>query len=171
VSQSVPCPEFLHSGKAFNATCTLTKKLELLSHRVNALLEYGDPAHFQELLILREDLKKSHAGYDALLTQDPLLYEGREILFNRASGLHTDSHDPPLSWAILVALGSHEDGFIDIPHLGLKARLNPRDAVMIRGRVLPHQVTNWKGGQRICIPHFTHSTTWRSAGRLSVFLD
>jgi hypothetical protein len=101
---------------------------------------------------------------------DPLIYEGRELLWNRSSGLHTDSQDPPLGWAILAAFGDFTDGVIELPNLGLKIRYGPGDVVAIRGKVIPHEVPDTYKGQRISIPHFTHSTTWRAVGNMSVFI-
>jgi hypothetical protein len=146
------------------------RDIGLLSHRVNAIIEFVDPPHFQELQEVQKELKKKVAGFEALALQDPLLYEGREFLFNRMSGVHTDSQDPHLGWAILVGLGEHTNAYLKIPNLGLLVRLNPRDAIVLRGRVIPHETLGWDGGQRICVPHFTHSTLWRALGRDSVFL-
>ena len=101
---------------------------------------------------------------------DPLLLEGREILFNRKSGLHNDQSDPHLAWAILLALGNFKGGYIRVPALGLRARLEPGDAIFIRGRVLKHEIEAWSGGQRISIPHFTHTSVWRAAGMVNEVL-
>jgi hypothetical protein len=56
----------------------------------------------------------------ALKAIDPLLLEGREILFNRQSGIHTNSNDPHLGWAILVALGDFVGGDIYLKQLNLR---------------------------------------------------
>jgi hypothetical protein len=165
----VPCGEFIGTGKGFNATSQLVKDLAILSHRVNAVLEFADPQHYEDLKAVHKELCERSPAYKALNTIDPLLYPCREILFNRLSGLHRDSQDPHLAWAVLAALGNFVGGDVYIPHLRLQIRLQPGDIVIVRGRVVPHQILMFTG-QRISIPHFTHSSIWRMLGKLSVFV-
>lgn len=153
-----------------DATCRTVKLLEIVSYMVNAFLEHADPEHYKEALELRDLIREARSSYDVLADWDVLVYEGREILYNRKSGLHTDSQDPHLSWAILVAAGSHSGGHVHLPHLGLRIRLEPGDMIAIRGRVIPHEIEDWEG-QRISIPHFTHSSLWRTFGKKSVFVE
>jgi hypothetical protein len=166
-----PCSEFIFkSGDSFNAMCQLIFQLRLLSHRINAFLKFADPDHHAELLKVVEKINALIPSYKSLCAIDPLLYEGREILFNRLSGLHTDSQDPPLGYAILAAFGDFKGGYVYLPNLGLRIRLHPGDVILLRGRVVPHVIEEWDEGQRICIPHFTHSSTWRAAGNNTVFI-
>ena len=53
---------------------------------------------------------------------------------------------------------------IFFPQLNLRVCLLPGDFVLIRGRVLEHMIEEWDGGQRISIPHFTHTSLWRDCG-------
>lgn len=154
-----------------NATCTVTRQLAPLSARVNAILKYGDPDHYADAVRLRETLRRCIPSYNCLCADDILVYEGREFLYNCHTGGHTDSQDPPKSYAILAAFGRFKGGHVRIKHLGLRLRLRPGDVVVIRGRVLPHEVEAWEGGQRISIPHFTHSSLWKCMGFASVFTD
>ena len=86
---------------------------------------------------------------------DPLLSEGRELLLNRISGRHRDSQDPKLAYAGLYAAGNFTSGgHLFFPQLNLRVHLLPGDFVLLRGRVLEHQIEAWEGGQRISIPHF-----------------
>jgi hypothetical protein len=158
----VPSPEFVGTGKKYNATCQLLKDLAIVSHRVNAVIEFGDPSHYEEIKAARKELCRRIPGYEALCSLDPLIYDGREIILNRWAGLHTDSKDPIDSWAVLVAAGNFKCGVVYFPHLGLRIRLSPGDIVAFRGRVIPHAVPMWSGGQRICIPHFIHSSVHSS---------
>lgn len=152
-----------------NGTCQLVKDIEILSHRMNAILQHADPQHYAEAVSLRSLIRKVAAAYDVLAGSDVLVYEGREVLYNRKSGLHTDSQDPPLGWALLCALGNFKGGHVHLPNLGLRVRLHPGDVVMIRGRVIPHEIEDWEG-QRITIPHFTHSSMWRALNNDTVFV-
>jgi len=144
--------------------------LQLLSHRINAVLEYTDPTHYKEAIKVNEALSREFPGFRALTVIDPLVYEGREIIFNRVSGLHMDGQDPPLSWAILAAFGNFTGGRVYIQSLNLFIRYEPGDVIAIRGRVLPHQIADDFIGQRITIPHFTHASVWRAVKNDTVFV-
>lgn len=157
----MPCAEFIKNGHYFSQYSSLSHGLQLVSHRVNAALEAVDRKHFQSAESLRTKLEAAFPFVDALNTNDPLVYEGRELLFNIKKDVHVDSQDPPLSWVVDLALGEHKGGHLVLPQVGLRIRLEPGDVIMLRGRLIRHGVEDWTGGQRISIPHFTHSSTWR----------
>jgi hypothetical protein len=91
--------------------------------------------------------------------------EGRAIMFNRQTPLHPDRLDPFTSWAIMIALGDFQNGGdLYVPRLKLRIRFLPGDMIAIRGRILPHEVEAWSGGQRVSIAHFTHQSLWDSFG-------
>jgi hypothetical protein len=167
----VPTSEFIGAGYKYRETCNLVQALQPLTHRINAILKTLDPEHYEEALKVRDVLKVRHAGYLALCVIDPGVYEGRELLFNRTSGQHRDSQDPPKAWAILAAFGNFKGGDVFIESLGLRIRFEPGDVIALRGRVVPHEIMDDYEGQRISIPHFTHSATWEAVGNRSVFLD
>jgi hypothetical protein len=102
-----------------NNTCQIVPNTAILSHRANAVLQHIDPLHYKEALEVCKLARAQAASYDALASIDVLVYEGWEILYNRQSGLHTNSQDPPLAWTLLFALGEHQGGHIFLPHLGL----------------------------------------------------
>ncbi len=158
----VPSPETFKTGGAFARTSKLYQDLELLSKRINETIERVDPVFFQALTDLHKRAIAKHPSLAAWTSVDPLLLEGRELLFNRISGRHRDSQDPKLAYAGLFAAGNFTSGGqIFFPQLNLQVRLLPGDFVLIRGRVLEHEIEGWKGGQRISIPHFTHTSLWR----------
>jgi hypothetical protein len=164
-----PPPEFKGPARNFNASCQVLRETAILSHRVNAILEFMDPDHYEEAKKVREEVEERMAGIEAIGIEDPLVYEGRELLFNRESGVHRDSQDPPLGYAILAALGDSRGARIRFPHLGLTVRMDPGDIVAIRGRIVPHEVVGPWTGQRISVPYFTHSSLWRALKKISVF--
>ena len=49
-----------------------------------------------------------------------------------------------------------------IERLRLHILYLPGNAIIICGRILPHEVEEWGPGQRISIAHFTHSSLWKS---------
>lgn len=139
-------------------------RLSLLSLRVNVLAKTLDPKHHYDSEKLKEMLMSRYPGYRAISFMDDLVYDGREILWNVRSGLHTDPQDPTFSYATLTIFGKDFiGGHLYLPNLGLRIRMQPGDIVMFRGRVLRHVIEDWTGGQRISIPHFTHTSTWRMA--------
>lgn len=123
-----------------------------------------DPQFHANLTQLRTAMEKKHVISECMNSVDPLLPEGREFIFNRKSGLHRDNHDPKLAYAVILTAGNFKGGYISIPLLKLRIRLEPGDLVLIRGRVLEHEIEEWEGGQRISMPHFTHTSMWRSCG-------
>jgi hypothetical protein len=142
----------------------MLQQLKLLSHRVNEGIRFTDPNHYEDAKKLRESVERKHPFAKALGKIDTLVYEGHQILLNIRSGEHVDRHDPKRSFAGLTAFGGHKGGYLVFPELGIRVRLEPRDGVFLRGRMLRHFVQDWEGGQRICIAHFTHSTVWRMEG-------
>ena len=161
----VPTPETFKTGGAFARTSELYRSLELLSKRINETIERVDPDFFHALSELHRRATAKHASLAAWTSVDPLLFEGRELLFNRISGVHRDTQDPKLAYAGLFAAGNFTfGGHVFFPQLNLRVRLLPGDFVLIRGRVLEHMIEGWEGGQRISIPHFTHTSLWRDCG-------
>jgi hypothetical protein len=133
-----------------------------LSERINETIRLVDPVFFKAITELRQVSSEKHPSLRMWNSQDPLLFEGRELLFNRSSGKHVDSQDPKAAYAGLFAAGNFTSGgVLHIPGLNLRVRLLPGDFVLIRGRVLEHEIEPWDGGQRISIPHFTHTSLWR----------
>lgn len=151
-------------------TCHIVKLLEIVSHRINVALEHADPDHYIEAWALKDLVYKARSSYATLAGWNVLIYKGREILYNQMSSRHTNSQDPHLGWAVLTTFGFHKGGHLYLPHLGLPVRLEPGDVVVLRGCVVPHEIEEWVG-QRISIPHFTHSSMWRAFKNYSVFID
>jgi hypothetical protein len=158
----VPSPETFKTGGAFARTAQLYREFGLLSRKINETIQLVDPVFFDALTQLHKVSTDKHPSLAAWMSVDPLLLEGRELLFNRVSGLHRDQQDPQLAYAGLYAAGNFKTGgHVFFPQLNLRVRLLPGDFVLIRGRVLLHQIEAWEGGQRISIPHFTHTSLWR----------
>jgi hypothetical protein len=153
--------DFIKSGKKFKGHCKMLNHFKLISHRINEGIRCFDPLHYEHAEALRVAVEKKYPFARALGIIDNLVYEGHEVLLNVHSGDHYDRQDPKRAWAGMVALGYHRGGYLVLPQLGVRIRLEPGDIVFIRGRMLRHFVEDWEGGQRICIPHFTHSSIWR----------
>lgn len=161
--EPTPSASLLHKGQDYIASTRVIRDMNLLSHRVNELLRCLDPTFHQHLQTLRDHLK-AEPGLAALESIDPLLMEGREFLFNTKMGVHMDRYDPKLGWAVLVALGSFKGGYLSLPQLRYRVRLEPGDIILLRGRVVKHSIESFTGGPRINVPHFTHTSLWNKYG-------
>jgi hypothetical protein len=161
----MPASDMLKNGTIWTETCAYMEELDLLSERVNEVVKMVDPVFYQSLLQLR-DAVQENSSMKALNSIDQLLLEGRELLFNRKSGPHKDSQDPTGGYAGLYALGNFKGGNLRVNLLkgSIRIRLEPGDFVLLRGRVFEHWVEDWTGGQRIAMPHFTHTSLWKRFG-------
>lgn len=154
--------ETVSTAEGFTNATDVLLNLGIVSHNVNAFLMHADRTHYNDAVNLRQTAMKKSASQAAFGAIDPLVYEARELLFNRVSGEHTDSQDPLYSWAVLVAFGNNTPVTFEVPQLNLRMRFRPGDGIALRGRVLRHKTSGWTSGQRIVIPHFTHQSTWDS---------
>ena len=160
----VPSADSL-TGGVFAQTAELYRQFSLLSEKINEAIRVVDPEFFAALTELHKVSMAKHASLAAWSSVDCLLLEGRELLFNRRSGRHQDSQDPQLAYAGLYAAGNFKSGgYLYFHELNLQVRLLPGDFVLLRGRVLEHEIEAWEGGQRISIPHFMHTSLWRDCG-------
>lgn len=139
----------------------LVSDIPLLGHRVNVLTKTLDPNHYYDAEELKARLSKMYPGYAAIAHLDNLVYDGREILWNVRSELHTDQQDPLFGWAILCLFGDFKGGHLYLPNIGLRIRAEPGDIVFLKGRVVHHLIEDWTGSQQISVPHFTHTSVWK----------
>jgi hypothetical protein len=142
---------------------TALAEMQSLSLLVNAILEKIDKNQFEALASLQTKISTQYPVVKALSSIDPLIMEGRAIMFNRRTPTHTDRLDPVRAWATMITFGKFsEGGECYIKRLKLRIRYLPGDAIIIRGRILAHEVEEWGSGQRISIAHFTHTALWES---------
>ena len=161
--------EVFQGRDGMNATCLITCKLAEVSAGANTVLKYGNPDHFREASLLWEKLWEAILSYNNLSTEDILIYEGCQFLYNCHTAQHNDWHDPPKSYVVMADFGSFHGGYFCFPTLGLRVRMGPGDVIALHGQVVLHEVEQWDGGQRISIPHFMHSSMWRCMLMDSVF--
>jgi len=125
------------------------------------MLREIDPVQHHAMEQLQEACHRKYPHTQAIGAIDPILYEGRAIMFNRQTPKHVDRLDPLRSWAALLVLGAFQGGTMYIERLQLRLRYLPGDMIFIRGAILPHEVEAFSGGQRISIAHFTHQSLWK----------
>ena len=153
----------IRTGKVWMGTCNLVKELHLLAHRVNSCFKYADPKFYHDLLLFREKHLQSQAAIEAIASIDPLLVEGRELLYNVRLSEHVNSQDPFRSLAAFSVFGEFQGGYLSYRTLGIRVRFRPGDFNLLRGRVVCHEIEPFSG-QRISVPHFTHTSCWKSVG-------
>ncbi|KAJ7821431.1 hypothetical protein B0H14DRAFT_3471493 [Mycena olivaceomarginata] len=156
--------DMFNTSSAFNATRALIPQLRFLSHRTNCLIDAIDPKGLAQLIELNKTANLILPAWRTLSTGDPLLMEGREFMFNRQTPLHPDLSDEPGFWAALTVVGTFRGGPLYIPCLNLRMLYTHGTMILVRGRLLPHEVEAFSDGQRVTIAHFTH----RTLGRLVV---
>ncbi|KDQ62458.1 hypothetical protein JAAARDRAFT_44817 [Jaapia argillacea MUCL 33604] len=161
---SILSSDMTQTSSQFSACATLLQELSITSRRINSLIKEVDPSYYSQLEALQSQVLKKYAFAKALKAIDPLLMEGRAIMFNRKTPRHLNHADPPGSWAILFVTGVFTVGYLFIPQLNLRLQYRPGDVVMLRGRELAHEVEAWVGGQRISVAHFTHQSIWDEHG-------
>lgn len=155
-----PAADMTKSGKAFVAGVDFIRKLRNLSYALNAAMQQIDPVHYALLEKLRAKIRETLPWTAIFDSVDPSLLDSREVLYNKCTEEHNDKQDPQLGWAVLVLLGQFSRGRLFVPKLNLYVRANAGDAIWIRGRVLRHSIEEFDGPQRLCIPHFIHSSVW-----------
>lgn len=138
----------------------LLDEMALVSTRINYGLSLIDEPHFAAHQALQKAVHEAYPHARALNAVDPLIMEGRAIMWNRQTPLHPDRLDPVQSWAVLLVSGEFKGGHLFIPKLRLRLRYLPGDMIFLRGCILPHEVESWEGGQRVSIAHFTHQSLW-----------
>jgi hypothetical protein len=155
--------DFIKSASQFSTTMAAVAEMRSLSLVVNKVLETIDKNQFEALESLHTRICQRYPVVEALSSIDPLKMEGRAIMYNRKTPSHIDRLDPLRSWATMITFGEFkEGGECYIKRLRLRLRYLPGDAIVIRGRILPHEVEEWGAGQRISIAHFTHTSLWKS---------
>ena len=150
---------------SFNATCEVLRRLDVASGFVMEVLKTVDPLQYSLLEQVHAWRVKEFASSEAFssLERGKMLYEGREIQFNRFSAPHWDLQDPHWGWAIAIYFGSFSSCILRFRQLGLEVKLRPGDVVAFRGRDLLHEVSDWTDGERHLLIHFTHRTLWEHA--------
>jgi hypothetical protein len=156
--------DYIRSGRRLSIAMKITSEFKKTSMKANELLRLLDPAQHAALEKLRDAVHAKYPHARAIYAIDPLLQEGRALMWNRQTPLHADRTDPLNAWVTLITLGEFTGGHLFIPCLNLRLLYEPGAIVMLRGHRLPHVVEAWEGGQRVSIVHFTHESLWREFG-------
>jgi hypothetical protein len=139
--------------------------MALLSHRINETLKLLDPAAFESHVELAEKIKERLPHARARASIDPILFQGRSVIYNRQTPNHIDRRDPKLGWnPLTTAGGDYTEGWLRIRRLRLRMWFGGGACVFLRGAILHHEIEPFGGGQRISIAHFCHQSLWDEMG-------
>jgi hypothetical protein len=124
-----------------------------------------DPAAFESHVELSEKIKERHPHARARATLDPILFQGRSVIYNRQTPNHVDRKDPKLAWNPLTTAGKdYTGGMLRIRRLGLRMWFGGGACVFLRGAILHHEIEPFGDGQRTSIAYFCHKSLWDEMG-------
>ncbi|KAF8607077.1 hypothetical protein BDV93DRAFT_519987 [Ceratobasidium sp. AG-I] len=153
------------TARAFQAIQKYQAGTRELSTLINYALFRLAPESYRSHVEMKAKLTEQLDCARALSVNNPVVLVGCAFIFSRSTPLHFDHKEPPEGWAILVVLGDCTTGMLAIPRLGIKFRYLPGTVVLLRGRLLDHEVVEWDGeGMRICLAYFNHETEWNFSG-------
>ncbi|KAG9102803.1 hypothetical protein FRC07_010148 [Ceratobasidium sp. 392] len=130
---------------AFQAIQEYLNRARELSTLVNYALFRLDPGSYRAHVVMNAVLRRKLACARALATNNPVQLTGCAYIYSRSTPLHFDEKESPEGWAILVVMGDCETGMLSIPRLKIKIRYLPGHLVLLRGRLLDHEVIDWDG--------------------------
>jgi hypothetical protein len=88
----------------------------------------------------------------------PSVVSGISVIANRASVCHTDINGHKEWYDFLLTAGTYKECWFRLPDLGLQLEYLPGTVVALNGRILRHEVVEWKGGDRVCYAHWVRPT-------------
>jgi len=85
----------------------------------------------------------------------PTAASGVSVIANRASVCHVDTKGSKEWYDFLLTAGTYKECGFCLPDLQLQLKYLPGTVVALNGRILRHEVLEWKGGDRVCYAHWT----------------
>ena len=79
---------------------------------------------------------------------------GISVISNRASICHVDGKGQKEWYDLLVTAGTYTGCWFRFPDLDIRLKYLPGTAIALNGRILRHEVIEWKGGDRVCYAHW-----------------
>jgi len=103
-----------------------------------------------ELIKQGQEMAKPHPHQQ----QWPYIFITSQVIVNRVTPPHQDSGGCPTHYDLLVSAGTHTKAELSVPELGVHLSYRPGDVVAVCGKVFLHEVTDWSGGERVCVSHY-----------------
>ncbi|KII83157.1 hypothetical protein PLICRDRAFT_119745, partial [Plicaturopsis crispa FD-325 SS-3] len=148
----------LYTSKAFRdeRTATFLKAItptEMLINAVTALIApdlYDIGREAIERLKTGDHLQTKHSNVSLW----PSVFSGIEVISNRITPNHRDCDGTFEGYDLLLSGGSHSHAEMFLADLGANLAYQPGTVVGLCGKLLRHEVADWKGGERVCYAHF-----------------
>jgi hypothetical protein len=161
--------DVIHTGTLMRATANLFQHLRLLMVELSILFSALDCRAWSTTRLFIAALKHFHPDFNTCCAGSFECWAHRALLFNLDTHAHRDLRDDRNGYAAIAVFGSFTGGEFVVPQLKIKFPFQPGDIIFIKGQMLHHFVTPWKGkegkGERFCITHFTHQGLIDFVGR------
>lgn len=155
-TEAGPSKDVTKTVTAFQESLKLLAGFSSFSTRLDDLLKYFDEpqhAHFTNVKVL---MQAKNLGYRVVSELDASYFQGRSLIFNRATERHTDKPDHNWAYTPVLTLGPYKKGIFRF--LNVEVQYLSGALVLIRGGAIPHEV-EFDGGQRVAVAHFSHNDT------------
>lgn len=94
----------------------------------------------------------------------PSAFSGIQVIVNRVTPSHRDSGAAASMYDLLVSAGTHQSATLRLGDVSANLSYKPGTVVLVCGRVLRHEVANWRQGERICMAHFMRDNVHQRLG-------
>jgi hypothetical protein len=94
----------------------------------------------------------------------PSAFSGIQAIVNRITPSHRDTGAAPSMFDLLVSAGTHRNANLRLGDVKANLSYKPGTVVLVCGRVLKHEVADWKLGERICMAHFMRDNVHQRLG-------
>jgi hypothetical protein len=99
-------------------------------------------------------LKETTQEPDLNVNLWPSSFSGIQVINNRTTPPHRDKGAAPTVYDLLLSVGTHSSSRIGLVDVQTTFSYAPGTVVLVCGRVILHEVSFWKGGERICLAHY-----------------
>jgi hypothetical protein len=122
-----------------------------------------------QVLLGSEAIHKLKQGEAIYTWNDNILlwnsfFSGIQVIANRITPPHRDKQSADPDYDFLVSAGTHDEAWLELEDVNAKLSYKPGTVVAICGKALRHAVPEWKGGERLCIAHFTRDNVHERLG-------
>ncbi|KAH7332883.1 hypothetical protein B0J17DRAFT_632155 [Rhizoctonia solani] len=134
------------------AWVALMRKDQLINWAIQGRGSHGIQTNesFWAYLKMSTRVRQGIPAAAAVAVHEPAVSSGKSII-----------KEHPAGWSLLAIFGTCKTGMLSIPRLGIRFHNLPGTLVLLRGRLLEHEVVEWDGKDyRICVAHFTHKDEW-----------
>ncbi|KAM6492905.1 hypothetical protein JOM56_011039 [Amanita muscaria] len=85
----------------------------------------------------------------------PSVYTAMDLIINRSTPAHLDAGGALSFYDLLLSLGDDNGAMFCLNDIDTQLDYSPGSAVFFTGSVLKHSVSDWTGGERVAIAHYS----------------